>query len=478
MTPFNLPTNVIPQKEYKLNAKTFPKENDIILSTNGQMKLSKKISEGGEGIIYAVNGNSSIVCKIYHPEKLTNLRKEKIELMISKKISFEGICWPIDLIYNNLNEFVGYIMPAANGKTMQTSMFIKPALLRNFPNFTRKDLVNISISFLEKMKFLHSMNIIVGDINALNILVETNGKIWFVDTDSYQIENFPCPVGTVNFTAPEIQGKDYATFMRTKNHELFAVATMLFMILFPGKPPYAQQGGESQADNIKKMNFPYWCDEKAEVNPPEGSWNFIWSNLTRKVKENFCLTFSKNQRRTLDEWISVLSGYKWSIEKGYNTDELFPQGFPVKDPVEVHCSKCNTKHINSQKSIDKMKSMGKGVFCNSCHREFKLKNLARKSHESKVVTINSVKNSSSNMRTNNRTGGSGGLYYGNNKTSTSNKYNHGSNNYRSNTQSKSPQKSNFVILGIILIVIGGLLWKISAFFAIALIVAGFWALLS
>ena len=39
---------------------------------------------------------------------------------------------------------------------------------------------SITISFLHKMDFLHSMKIIVGDINALNILVETNGKdvIW------------------------------------------------------------------------------------------------------------------------------------------------------------------------------------------------------------------------------------------------------------------------------------------------------------
>ncbi|RML94152.1 hypothetical protein APX70_07765, partial [Pseudomonas syringae pv. maculicola] len=66
---------------------------------------------------------------------------------------------------------------------------------------------------------------------AQNLLVtQDSTKLWMVDTDSFQIEGFPCPVGTVNFTAPEIQGVNYGTFMRTKEHELFAVATMLFMI--------------------------------------------------------------------------------------------------------------------------------------------------------------------------------------------------------------------------------------------------------
>ncbi len=390
MIPFKLATTIIPQKEVKLKARFFPKENDTIKTKTGNLSLSKKISEGGEGIIYAIKENKSIVCKIYHPEKLTNLKKEKIELMISKKISFEGICWPIDIVLNSHDEFVGYVMPAASGKTMQTSMFIKPQLLKNFPHFTRKDLASIAISFLHKMDFLHSMNIIVGDINALNILVEPNGKIWFVDTDSYQIENFPCPVGTVNFTAPEIQGRDYADFLRTKNHELFAIATMVFMILFPGKPPYSQQGGESQSDNIKKMNFPYWCSEKAEVNPPEGSWNFIWANLIKKLKELFCMTFKNNQRQEIRTWISALDNYIWAIKKGYVSDELFPNGFPIYDPVEVSCSKCGELHLNSQKRVDKMRQSGKGVFCNDCHKEFKLKSLARQSFENKKSIIDSA----------------------------------------------------------------------------------------
>lgn len=391
MTPFALPLTMIPLKETKLSVKYFPKENDIVAVGGKEMKLFEKISEGGEGVIYKVSNNPSIVCKIYHPEKLTNLRKEKIGLMISKKIQEDGICWPIDLALNKYGEFVGYIMPAASGKTMQTSMFIKPQLLKNFPNFRRKDLVEIAISFLKKMKFLHSMNIIVGDINALNILVEPNGKIWFVDTDSYQIENFPCPVGTVNFTAPEIQGKDYAKFLRTKDHELFAIATMIFMILFPGKPPYSQQGGESQSDNIKKMNFPYWCSEKADVNPPEGSWNFIWSHLIKEMKNNFCLTFGKNQRRNIDEWIDALGKYRWFISKGLSTNELFPTGFYIRDPENTICDNCFCEHVNSGKKIQNLKQQGKDILCDKCLREIKLKILAKKSNVERTNILGASK---------------------------------------------------------------------------------------
>jgi len=91
--------------------------------------------------------------------------------------------------------------------------------------------VQLAINILERISYLHRLNVLLGDINPLNILVKDENTIYFVDCDSYQIEGFPCAVGTVDFTAPEIQGVDFRTFLRAPEHELFAVATLLFMML-------------------------------------------------------------------------------------------------------------------------------------------------------------------------------------------------------------------------------------------------------
>lgn len=40
-------------------------------------------------------------------------------------------------------------------------------------------------------------------------ILDSSREVYFVDTDSYQIEDFPCPVGIINYTAPEIQGKHF-----------------------------------------------------------------------------------------------------------------------------------------------------------------------------------------------------------------------------------------------------------------------------
>ncbi|POE19105.1 hypothetical protein BV923_20390 [Pectobacterium odoriferum] len=360
-----------------------PIKNGSVLNTQLGKKIivGEQISSGGEGTIYKTNLLNE-VCKIYHPQKLTILKQKKIELMTSRKIQRTGICWPSEILFNESHEFVGYLMPKASGRTIQSSMFVKPVLEKTFPNWSRVDLVKICISFLEHIKYLHELNIIVGDINPLNFLVcENSDFLWMVDTDSFQLEDFPCPVGTVNFTAPEIQGKSYSDYIRTKDHELFAIATMLFMLLHPGKPPYSQQGGGSPSDNIKAMNFPYRFTKDNQQytgeNAPQGPWQNIWNNLSFKLKEAFHNTFRLNRRTSIDEWLKLMKQYEYSISKGRLSNDLFPTAaYNFRDPVEITCSKCGSKYINSKKWVDKMQEQGKDLLCPQCVNRLKLARMA------------------------------------------------------------------------------------------------------
>ncbi|MDR1486287.1 MAG: hypothetical protein LBT09_15900 [Planctomycetaceae bacterium] len=169
-------------------------------------------------------------------------------------------------------------MPKAVGKPLGHHLF-HPSFAKTNLQWNRKHSTQLAITILKKIEYLHSLNILIGDINPMNILVVDEKNVYFVDCDSYQVEDHPCPVGTPVFTAPEIQGKDFKTFLRTKDHELFAVATLLFMIFMPGKAPYGHEGGEGVAENIKQGHFPYCYKEKATVNAPKGKWKFCWSHL-------------------------------------------------------------------------------------------------------------------------------------------------------------------------------------------------------
>ena len=313
-------------------------EGDTVLTDYGPIKLTKTLGVGGEGIAYETN--TPYVAKIYKSDKLTQRKYEKIVKIIEKGLKCEGICFPTALLYSNKHEFIGYLMPRAKGVELGRSIFIKPLFTKIFPSWRKEDLVQLCITILEKIKYLHEHNVIMGDVNAQNILVVSPSEVYFVDTDSYQIENYPCPVGLSLFTAPEIQGKKYSDFLRSIGNENFSIATLMFMIMLPGKQPYAQQGGEDQITNIMKMDFPYPCGEKSNKKTPEGAWGYIWSHLPRKMKEAFYSTFMRGEaystesnRLSVDKWLELFHDYHDQLtnpDKGHMlkndamSNDLFP----------------------------------------------------------------------------------------------------------------------------------------------------------
>lgn len=394
-TPFAICTSPINEADVPLRIGKIPETGDPVrLSGGHEFHLGALISAGGEGSIYETP-LAGQVCKIYHRNRLTSLKKRKIELMVSRRIDRAGICWPTEVVTDRAGEFVGYLMPRAAGTTIQKAMFVKPVLEKTFPNWRRHDLVNVAGTFVDHISYLHNLNIIVGDINPLNLLVtEDSTRLWMVDTDSFQIESFPCPVGTINFTPPEIQARNYAEFLRTKDHELFAVATMIFMILFPGKPPYSQQGGGTPADNIKSKNFPYpFGRESAKggqqatpTNAPQGTWQFIWGNLPYRVRDALYATFREDKRASIDEWTDLLIDYRNQLEQGYQSDELFPLQFKIRDPISVSCAECSISFTSSQRWVEKLRAEGKPVWCPECAHQIRLKRLASKSRRATVET--------------------------------------------------------------------------------------------
>ena len=74
---------------------------------------------------------------------------------------------------------------------------------------------------------------LVGDVNLSNIRIVSPDEAYLVDCDSVQVANLPCPVGHEMYTAPEIRGRDFSTFLRSKSSENHAVAALIFMLLMP-----------------------------------------------------------------------------------------------------------------------------------------------------------------------------------------------------------------------------------------------------
>ena len=319
-----------------------PGSGEEVFTPSGALRLGAELGSGGEGTIYDLGDGT--VAKLYHRGKLTAARRDKLSLMASYPAPCEGVCWPQELLCNRQGEFVGYRMERASGKELQRCVLNRKILETSFPDGKKEDMVRLAITILEKICAIHRAGILLGDINLANILVVSPEEVWFVDCDSYQVGGYPCPVGKSYFIPPELQGRNLSTVLRTPGNEDFAVATLLFMLMLPGKGPYAQQGGGRIEEAIRAMEFPYPCGENGKAHTPEGSWRFQWSHLPRFLKEYFYGTFQKGGAYSTEDtrlpdykWLSAFRRYHQLLASGKlqaqdpQSGELFPTRWKCVD---------------------------------------------------------------------------------------------------------------------------------------------------
>ncbi len=345
---------------------------------NRSLRLGRAVASGGEGEIF--DCGHEFVAKIYFPERRTKTRREKLELMCSRRPqALAQVAWPVSLLCSEEGSFVGYLMPKAKGVRMQDAVFAKARLEKHFPKWTRADLVQLALTYAIAVRDVQRPGLLVGDINPMNALIQSPEQIVIVDADSFQVEDFPCPVGMATFRAPEITEPDFSLFLRTERHEAFALASLLFMILMGGKSPYSYQGGGDPAENIRAGNFPYAKDAKAI---PAGAFRYIWSYFPPRIKEAFSSTFANPSpagRPTAQQWVGLLQDYLKFLKSCSSSDDslaLWPGSFRPwagAGVVQMECGECGTAFQTSAKDAENKRRFTK-ILCGPCREAV---NLAR-----------------------------------------------------------------------------------------------------
>jgi serine/threonine protein kinase len=283
------------------------------------------LGKGGEGIVFENILDDNQIIKIYKKEKSSDDIKKKLTLMTEKiDINHEGICWPLDLL--DINGRTAYSSPKAKG--IDLALLVRKPIMEEYKFIDRKYMVNLGIDIIEKIQYLHKKNILLGDINLQNILVDIKRcKSFFVDTDSYQIANFRCPVGSVAFTAPEIQHKNFKTFERTIENENFAIATLLFILLHAGQSPYTFKGGSTPQKNIAEQNFTYPYGQDITNLTPDGIYENMWNMLSSNMKKAFYDCFKSGLRPSTKEWSILFYQYRNEIDAEECVNDLFPTSY-------------------------------------------------------------------------------------------------------------------------------------------------------
>ncbi|MHC1740058.1 MAG: hypothetical protein AB9897_02990 [Anaerolineaceae bacterium] len=290
--------------------------------------LGKLLGKGGEGAVYLINGDPNSVAKIYFPER-TGYYEPRLSLMISnppedqtRKMSppHISIAWPERNLFDG-GKFTGYTMPLIQKAPDIFKIYALTMRRTEFPNFNWYHLHHVALNLAVAVNAYHAAGYVIGDLNAKNVKVHKTAMVTMIDTDSVQVRTaagqvLRCPVGTPEFTAPELQGLRLDQYDRDNYHDAFALSVMIFLLLMEGYHPYTgapvspsiSVNGPVYQYCIKNGIFPY--QKNGQFIPPKNAPDFhcLHPDVQALFVRCFAGSFGKNRtNRPLPiEWYRTL----------------------------------------------------------------------------------------------------------------------------------------------------------------------------
>ena len=220
--------------------------------------VAKPFAGGGEGNLYEIRFPArwkNYVAKIYHPNKLSPEREQKIHFlsqyppisMAEMEYAHPSIGWVKDALYNSKGDFVGFIMPKVQGEKLEILCTPKiPRKLLNAwnrfdfrsPHKAREMRMKLSFNICAAIHQIHDVKkYILVDMKPDNIIIQPNGLVAIVDTDSVEVVEegkslFDAPVATPEYTPPEHYQKNEIDPTTQQEWDLFGLGVILYKLLF------------------------------------------------------------------------------------------------------------------------------------------------------------------------------------------------------------------------------------------------------
>jgi DNA-binding helix-hairpin-helix protein with protein kinase domain len=295
--------------------------------TGRAVVLGKELGRGGEGSVFESSslGRDS-VAKVYHAA-LPEDKQDKLRAMarIGSTYLHQISAWPTKVLTQAGGVVAGFVMAKIEGFEPIHNLSSPASRKQIFPAVDYAFLVHVARNVAAAFDAVHAHGHVVGDVNENNFLVGRNGTVKLIDCDSFQIvegsRRYSCDVGVKLFTPPELQnvsslrGKE-----RTRNHDNFGLAVLIFQLLLLGRHPYSgvPLGGNDLPleEAIAVYRFAYGPDRKQrQVDTPPDAINlsFFAPEIGRAFQRAFTEEGVSSGRPGASEWIKLLEGLRGSL---------------------------------------------------------------------------------------------------------------------------------------------------------------------
>ena len=364
------------------------KTNRVIhLKRTGEAKpesvhLDDELKSGGAGTIYSIKEDSTRVIKIYHPKTLEDegqAYEAKLECMLGNSPSVTSIrskngpiiqiAWPLASAYTAKGEFVGFAMPMIDiRRTTELEFALSRKLSeREGVPFNLGVGISLAHNLAAIVNNIHLSGHAIVDLKPINLkFYKDEFYVSVLDCDGFYI-NLPgssseAPQVTLDYLAPEFQGKTIKSIEQAEFQDRFALALIIFKLLNYDTHPYAciPKGNyhvpSDIEEKIKAVLYPYGVKPHPYVLPVPASMHETLPNELRILFDR-AFSGSPSNRPSAREWEDSLVN------------------FARKDMGLLE--QCNNHHLHF-----------KGMPCGACFRENILSRAANK-HQSSDKTHNS-----------------------------------------------------------------------------------------
>ncbi len=320
------------------------------LKNNNQALVleDKPFASGGEGSLYNILQPATYVAgyvaKIIHPHKLNPVREAKVLYLINNRPQFEynpehqPIIWIEQALYNEKSEFVGFIMPRATGEKLE--ILCAPRLPKRLGQEWQQLQLGTEKALRLRLKVCYNIALAVQQIHASgryvlvdlkpdNVMIQSNGLISLVDTDSVEVVEagqmlFSATVATPDYTPPEYYSKNMEVGKTPidESWDRFSLAVIFYRIML-GIHPFAAScrapydNLAALADKIKYGFFAHDISKQdyfSVIPPPHAKFK----KLDEEIQQLFISTFDDGHdnpeaRATPNQWLAIIPNSSTAI---------------------------------------------------------------------------------------------------------------------------------------------------------------------
>ncbi len=294
----------------------------MIFKKDGAMvALGSSIGSGGEGVIYKTPEGCAKIYKspsvasenLPKVVKLRSLywqnrdRKEYVDVL-------SHVLVPHHLLFDRQGRFVGFLMPCLpDADTMILVNYLSYRDMRRkvFPwdMKTRAEIVSTITSYVLA---LSRLSILPIDLNDQNIFIHFTGslpEVFFIDTDSYQVERVPARVIAGDIAPPEFFG---GITLADEKSMVYVLATIIHRIIMDGFSPFQfVRRSDISLFDVKRRGLSPLRHEN--LRPPKGYPHMSRLGVLKDIIAR-SIDPEKKHRPTLLQFYKYVEMWKTSVE--------------------------------------------------------------------------------------------------------------------------------------------------------------------